>query len=274
MPVWAGCDDPKAFAKLKAADEAGCCAPKAFAKLKAPLEAAAALEAAPKAPAKLKAALEAGLVVAPNGDGWLAPNSDPVAPPPKRDAEDAGAAEEVAPNSDGVLVEPKMLAPPAAPEATPNKDPVAAAELAPKIDAEDAGGGKANCGLVELNMTACRACAAGYRPLGRTDIPCECWDARCRTDGKVERAESGGGKGPRTLFGTHLILYHHCYWTIVLGATVDVIAAADATRDAWQLVDVGRSPGSRPRSSFAFGERLPRSSGPEASSNLVSQDMS
>ncbi len=175
MPVWAGCcDDPKALAKLKAANEAGCCAPKAFAKLKAPLEAAAAaLEAAPKAPAKLKAALEAGLVVVPKGDGWLAPNSDPVAPPPKRDAADAAAAEEAAPNSDGVLVEPKMLPPPAVAEAAPSKDPVAAAELAPKIDAEDAGAGKANCGLVELNMTGCRATAVGHCPRPTTYVPCE-----------------------------------------------------------------------------------------------------
>ncbi len=95
-------------------------------------------------------------MVAPKGDGWLAPNSDPVAPPPKRDAEEAGAAEEPAPNSDGVLVEPKMLPPPAAAEAAPNKDPVAAAELAPNGDAADAGGGKENCGLVESNMTSWR----------------------------------------------------------------------------------------------------------------------
>ena len=174
MPVWAGCDDPKAFAKLKAADEAGCCVPKAFAKLKAPLDAAAAaLEAAPKAPAKLKAALEAGLEVAPNGDGWVAPNSDPVAPPPKRDAEDAAGVEAAAPNSDGLLVEPKMLAPLAAAGAAPKRDPVAAAELALKSDAEDAGAGKANCGLVESNMTAYRAAAAVYRPLKMTDTPYE-----------------------------------------------------------------------------------------------------
>ena len=156
MPVWAGCDDPKAFAKLKAADDAGCCALKAFAKLKAPLEAAAALEAAPKAPAKLNAALEAGLVVAPNGDGWLAPNSDPAAPPPNSDAEDA-AAEDAAPNSDGVLVDPKMLAPLAAAGAAPNREPAAAAELAPNNGAEPAGGGKENCGLVASNMAGCLA---------------------------------------------------------------------------------------------------------------------
>ena len=196
MPVRAGCDDPKAFAKLKAADEAGCCAPKALAKLKAPLEAAAALEAAPKAPAKLNAAPEAGLEVAPKGDGWLAPNSDPVAPPPNRDAEDAPAAEEAAPNSDGVLVEPKMLAPPAAAEAAPKRDPVAAAELAPKIDAEDAGGGKANCGLVESNMMASRAVQQAIARWPRLTYPANvAGTAGYMTDRKVEGAGAAGAGG-------------------------------------------------------------------------------
>ena len=85
-----------------------------------------------------------------------------MAPPPNRDGLEA-PADDAAPKSDGVLVELKMLVAPKAAGLAPKREPVAAAELAPKMDAEDAGGGKENCGLVASNMA------------GRLALVSPCW---------------------------------------------------------------------------------------------------